>query len=65
MRIRQVKEEQFGYYTHDKKYVDNQKSNILKWISDNVENYQYYTIDRHNYSEDYIDVIIRVYEGDE
>ena len=65
MRIRQAKEVQFGYYTYDKEYVDKQECNILKWISDNVENYQYYTIDRHNYSEDYVDVIIRVYEGDE
>ena len=62
MRIEKVKEKTFGYHNYDEKEITENKNMILKWISNNVKNYQFYTIDEYRFFKYYTDVIIRVYE---
>ena len=42
MRIEKVKEKTFGYHNYDKKEIKENGDMILKWISNNVKNYQFY-----------------------
>lgn len=62
MRIEKVKEKTFGYHNYDKKKIKENGDMILKWISNNVKNYQFHTIDEYRFFKYYTDVIIRVYE---